>query len=288
MNVFKNIYPVLLVLSLTSSGDVFAQGQPAEVAKIVSGLRSKNGETIEKAYLTLVGNTMRVPIKYRSNKEIRDGLWEALKYLLPEPVLLMTPGREESGIADWILFVVGDVKETRAIPYLIVNISNGGCQSSLARMGEDAVDPVLNVLNSGDERSRIGALETLRYMTNVRPKEKGALLVGPNRVVVKQTIINPDYGDYIASGKVKDKIKAALKRNIAVNAGKERVYALKAFRNVADNEDVPLLEEIAGTDVSIKRGRYIVRDAAKEVLKELKVKNDQNEVEKSSESASAQ
>ena len=94
--------------------------------------------------------------------------------------------------------------------------------------------------------------------------------------VVVDSIPNRFPDDYEPVGKVRERIKIELKKQLAAKSSEGKEHILEAFRHVADESDVAELEQIAKTDTT-KRGKdYIVRDAAQKILNEMKAKKVEN------------
>lgn len=247
--------------------------------EITNNLNSKNDDAIFKGYELLVNNDGLVSPEYRNDVKIKNSLWNALKFVVPEPIVIKSAESETNSTADYLLYIVGDVKETRAIPYLLKNIHIGGFRDSLARMGDEAIPPVLGMLESGDETKKLYAAEILQAMLEPKPKEIEVGYIDPVKGPSCKTIANTSYGLYEASGKAREKIKLALKKHVKEGSLKVKESALAAYKYVADEEDVKLLNDMAQNDTYRIRGarlkngeRYPLREEAQKALDYIKEK----------------
>ena len=196
---------------------VYSKGITDEKIEIINKLNSKNDAVISDGFWLLVNNDMRVKPVYRGDVEIRNSLWNALKFLVPEPAVIKSPESETNSTADYLLYIIGDVRETRAIPYLLKNIDIVGFRYSLARMGDEAVTPVLKMLESSNETEKLYAIEILEEMLAPKPKEIEVGYIDPIKGPSDKIIANSSFGLYEASGEAREKIKQALKNNFMVN-----------------------------------------------------------------------
>jgi hypothetical protein len=278
---FITILGYLFVLGII----VNSQETMGEKMEIVNKLNSKNEGMIFKGYELLVNDDGCVKLEYRNDSGIKDSLWNALRFLVPEPVMIKPVESETNSTADYLLYVMGDVRETRAIPYLLKNFHILGFQFSLANMGDEAVPIVINMLESGNDAEKQRALYVLKTMLAPRPKEIEVGYKDPVKGFSHKIIPNSYYGLYEASGEAREKIKQALKKqlyqakSLSTNL---RESILAAYKYVADEQDVKLLEEIARND-PYKRGgktgkrfrmreRFPIREEAQKALNNIRAK----------------
>jgi hypothetical protein len=241
-----------------------SQGATNKKMEIIRKLNSRNDEVIFKGYELLVNNDGRVIPEYRDDIKIKDSLWNALKFLVPEPAEIKPVESETNNTADYLLYIMGDVRETRAIPYLMKNIHFGGFQDSLARMGDKAVDPALTMLESANMIDKEIAVRVLEAMLAPKPKEIKISYIDPVKGLSYKTIANSSCGLYEASGEAREKIKLALKKQLHMTP--VNLFVLSAYKYAADEEDIKLLEDIAHND-PYKKGVY-KRDAAGTIYKD--------------------
>ena len=285
----KTLCTMVLGFHLISSIMVYSQETANIKLEIIDKCNSKNDALISKCYWLLVNDDGRVKPEYRDDVEIKNSLWNALKFLVPKPVVVKSPDSEGNTTADYLLYIVGDVRETRAIPYLLENIHFGGFRDSLARMGDEAIVPVLKMFESGNEAEKQYATEILEKMVAPKPKE---IVVGyrdPVNGFSHKTIANSDYGLYEASGEVREKIKVALKKQLYEKP--VNLSILSAYKYIADEEDVKFLENIAQNDTHKRRvmtrrvagtpeqikEKYPLREEAQKALDLIKAKKTEME-----------
>jgi len=251
-------------------------------SEIISKLNSRNDALISEAYWLLVNDDMIVKPEYRGDAEIKNAVWNALRFLVPKPVMTKSPESEGNSTADYLLYIVGDVRETRAIPYLIENIHFAGFQLSLARMGDEAVSPVLDMLQSENETKKLYATNVLEAMLEPKPEKIEVDYNDPVKGFSRKTIANSYHGLYEASGAARERIKQALKKQFKEGSLKLKISILAAYKYVADDaDDIRLLEDIAQNDTYKVRGlearyknkyRFPFREEAQKALDYIKKK----------------
>ena len=199
--------------------------------------------------------SLRIKKEYRT-PEIREALYQ----LLINPPKFLFKG-EGLGYV-YLLHIMGDVQETRAIPDLLKNCGDPGTARSLARMGE----PALNII-----------LE--RYQEE---KKKGKEWI-PVQVLTEMVREKEDKDDYVAKGEVRGKIKKLIVEAINSDNHYIRGYAVSGLGELAsqgDTDVIPLIKKTAAEDPYFEdfskdphfkvSKRYKVREEAQKVLEKLK------------------
>jgi len=256
----------VFLFGLVANAD--SQEKESVKVKAVAMLGSKNEDTIEKGFWLIVDSNMRVKAEYRNDADIKKKVWEAFKFLSPNVGNLKPESSEGTSSAEYLLKIMGDTRETRGIPYLIANIHVSACQYSLSRLGAPAIASLQEILSSGSELQKIGAARTLALMLEEKPKEIEIYNLVDGKFV-KQLSSNPNYGDYTATGKDRDKIKGVLRSQLGLKDSRVKEHVLRALYYVVDESDVGELERIANTDSYQEGGGYPVREAAKKSLDKI-------------------
>lgn len=260
---------ILTVFLFGLAAKGYSQEKISVRAKAINMLDSKKEEMILKGFWLIVDNNMRVKSEYRDDVEIKKMVWDAFKFLSPNVVNLTPEGSEGGSAAEYLLKIMGDTREIRAMPYLIANIHVSGCQYSLSRLGAPSIPYLQEALSSGSELQKIGAARTLALMLEEKPKEIEIYnLVGGK--FLKQLSSNPNYGDYAAAGKDREKIRGILKSQLGLKDSRVKEHVLRAFYYVVDESDAAELERIVNTDSYKEGGGYPVREAAKKSLDKIK------------------
>lgn len=131
-----------------------------------------------------------------------------------------------------IMMVMGDFKETRALPYMLNNTGKRYVIISLAVMGEPAVEPMLRKLQSGDKKGE--ALQFFEILLSTKT---------PNLVRGNRIMPNPYASTYTPQGLVREKIIKALKQSLNDPDSGIRHGTISVLRIVNNPLDKALLDE---------------------------------------------
>jgi hypothetical protein len=284
----------VLSIVLVSCAYAYPNDLVSNKAEIVNKLSSKNEGTIFQAYEMLVDNNGRVKLEYRNDARIRNALWDAFRFLVPVPAEIKSSESETNTTADYLLYVMGDVMELRATPYIMKNFYVSGFRDSLARMGDSAVPLVLKVFTTGGKDEKLNALDVLKTMLEPKPKEIAIGYDDPVKGLQRKIIANSEYGFYEAAGAVRDEIRKEIKKHLGQGDRELQLNTLGVYAYVAEEDDVAYLEGIAKNDPykvrsfppTINKSRYPFREAAQKALdniemKKTVVRGDLNDVSKS-------
>lgn len=222
---------------------------PSEMLAIFEGNDSINQSA---ALDTIVDNGGRVKKVYKTRK-IKDALYDLLvKTAKPTDFFynLETPA---APVPIQIMAVMGDFGETRAIPYLLNNLTNRwNIIFSLALMEPPVVKPMLAKMQNGDSRERAVACAYFKVLFS--PKTPTLLRRG-------RTILNPYAGVYAPKEQEKEEIRAALKQTLNGKMKGTLNCSITVLRLIGNPEDTPLLEE------ADKKNPYSMTPEKKEKLK---------------------
>lgn len=203
--------------------------------EIVSMLQSDNEEAQANAIDGIRDKTGRVKSVYKT-VEIKNALYD----------LLAKTARPTDSFDDFqfdpipvkIMWVMGDFKETRALPYLLNNVGRRtNILISLAVMGEPTVEPMLKRLQTEDEKG--AALQFFEILFST----KTPTLIRGNKIVA-----NPYASTYTPQGAVKGKIIQALKQGLSDPNNTFIRETISVLRLVNEPKDKSLLDEAEKRD----------------------------------------
>lgn len=204
-------------------------------ADIVLMLQSGDEQQQKKALKGLYENAEHTYIKDKYKvPEIKNTLYELVsKTAKPSERLTC---HYEDPLWSRVIYAMGILKDTRALPYLVTNIS---CRSyiseSLAVMGEPAVDPMIDKLKNGTRAEKGGAFEFFEILLTTKAPTiaNGLGEVGPNRYA----------RTYEPRGAIKEKIRAALKKSLNDPDPDWSFVAIRVLRLAGDPEDKKILDD---------------------------------------------
>ncbi|MGK5092319.1 hypothetical protein WDW89_09960 [Deltaproteobacteria bacterium TL4] len=163
------------------------------INSIITALRDSDPNIQFKGFNSIVtfdrGN-FRIKEEYRSNPQIKDAMLDLLKHYSTKP---FKPGEEgivfcgEYRTYHCLLGVIGDFKDEKALPFLLENIGEGEVRSSLARYGDVAIAPVVDLLKSGNPIQQAGAATVLGYIVD---KKYNGGITEEGRKYIKQSVLS--------------------------------------------------------------------------------------------------
>jgi|GEM_PF-3609047 len=191
--------------------------------------------------------SMRVKNKYKT-PEIKEALYQLL---INPPKGFGEKGEDFSEV--YLLRIMGDIKETRAIPYLKKCLGDKGVAMSLGRMGEEGFN-------------------TLRAQLKNKEKKMPASYV----IALAEMARKGDVG-YINEAVKRKEIRGWLLKALNNSDEDGRKYAVRGIGEFAvqgDTEAVALINKLATTDKTVGRSKdYPIRNEATKVLHKLNQKN---------------
>ncbi len=185
--------------------------------------------------------SMRVKNKYKT-PEIKEALYQLL---VAPPKGFIDSGEGLPRI--YLLRIMGDIQETRAIPYLI-ECGDNGVAMSLGRMGEAG----LKALSPELKKNKINRTTVVALAEMVRKGDVG----------------------YISDEKSRQDIKEYLKKAVYNSDEIGKKYAVRGLGEYAiqgDTEAIVLLNKLATTDPTLgKTKNWPIRMEASKMLEKLK------------------
>src|SRR4030042_3731567 len=178
-----------------------------------------------------------------------------------------------------LIYALGNTRDVRAIPYLMDDLSDPAAKEGFHKIGEPAIEPLIEKLHDKLDGYRSGAARALSLY--LKPNE-GYLAQGEIRKRKKEELIaelkNPRNNDPARSIKwyeIEAQGRAGVRENIIVALGylaeegdKEVIPIIKSTAE----EDPYYLDMSKKTNYTGPQKRYMVREEAKKILVRLKTK----------------
>lgn len=225
----KTFMVCLAVFLLSVYAGYCAESKEYTPTEIVTMLQSGNEKNQRDAISGIRDKIGRVKNAYKT-PEIKNALYDLLtKTAKPTDSF---NDRMFDPIPATIMEVMGDFKETRALPYMLNNIGRRYIVISLAVMGESVVEPMLRKLQTGDEKGE--ALQFFEILFSTK---------APTLVRGNQMFPNPYALTYAPQGPVKGKIIKVLRQSLSDSDSAIRHGAIAVLRLVNDSKDKALLDE---------------------------------------------
>lgn len=224
---------------------------PSELVIILKGNDlAKQSDALD----IMVHNGGRVKEIYKT-REIKEALYDLLVKIAKPTDSFYKTEIPAAPLPIQIMAVLGDFGETRAIPYLLNNLTNGwGIVLSLALMEPPVIKPMLAKMQNGDSRERAVACDYFKVLFSTKT---------PTLVRRDKTIVNPYAGIYTPQGEEREEIRTALKQALKDDKMRRTLNcSITVLRLIGNPEDNSLLEE------ADKKNPYRMTPEKREKMKE--------------------
>ncbi|MDI6735491.1 MAG: HEAT repeat domain-containing protein [bacterium] len=265
-----------------------------------------------RTFYQIIKNNQWVEIDQRKREEIKVAFFDLLE-LLKQSGTEKVEGEDGSRCIFQLYYIAGELKDQRAIPFLIKELSYNGAQEALVKIGKPAIESVTEALYSDNSWVRRGAIQVLEIWLSggvlierydvlgtrsiIASPSIPAVYIGNIYDVSTQTTQvqeapSPKIGKIELNEKRNAQIKNLLIEKLNDESPDVREGTVQVLGNLGDTSVIPFIKSLAEndsyfweTDASFRHGKkgekiiiYPVREEAQRVLKLLEEKKKEKEL----------